>query len=79
MPKFYEPDAPKRKTPLFQKRHYEWLAAFLAERRPDIHDPVGHGHWTDIVDEMEDCLSRQADVDGVNFKPKMFLEACGRV
>jgi hypothetical protein len=55
---------------LFSKRHYEWLARFMATEML-----VGNT-WEGQCRALADALARQADKDGTNFKYSLFLKAC---
>ena len=62
-------------APLFQKRHYGWLAQWLAEQSYAYEDIR---EWDSLCDAMCGALQRQAKQDGTNFKPDLFLSACSR-
>lgn len=64
---------------MFQKRHYEFLAQFMARERPNESVfPVSHDTWCILRDEMATALRDEARRSGVNFKPAMFVAACNK-
>ena len=63
---------------MFSKRHYEFLAAFLAFERS-----VSTGvDWdadekrTEVIDGLARLLARRLEQDNPKFNRKRFLEAC---
>ena len=59
-------------TPLFQRRHYEFLARYFKDIKPcDFSGPVRYA-WEEHVEQM--C--RNLSEDNRNFKREQFLTAC---
>ena len=62
-------------TPVFQKRHYDWLANWMAAERPSG-DHELYGAWREMRDALVHRLEEEAKQSGTNFKPALFRSVC---
>ena len=63
-------------SPMFQKRHYDWLASLMAATRPEAYDLAAFNQWHAMVSNLMVCLKDEAEQSGTNFKPALFRSAC---
>ena len=63
-------------SPMFQKRHYDWLANWMAAERPADAFYELYGAWLETRDALVRRLEEEAKQSGTNFKPAKFREAC---
>ena len=63
-------------TPIFQKRHYDWLASLMAATRPEVDDLAAFDQWHAMASNLMVCLEDEAKQSGTNFKRAVFWSVC---
>jgi hypothetical protein len=60
-------------SPLFQRRHYEWLARFMREQLASVSDDAPHRSSSRLMVKM---LANELSRANSNFDTDRFLRAC---